>query len=976
MPIPNLKQILTTDDQQQKLDKINYNFDQLVANGGGPMGYTGSIGETGMQGVSGDQGPQGITGTQGAQGPIADEVSNFWKDGNTFSSNSLDIKTIIPVHTTGLSQSYPPSLLLGFTTDYPEYGDITGSSPIYNGQLVVNKNSSFTNLESNIRLVSDKNTAIVADIDVNVDSNNNIYNLDIGFLANASGLTYNNFDRRINYTADTFKFNDMAGNEMLSVDATVGSVFTGNFVSNGIAHFVGSIFKIDIANPMVSTPTDPAAGKVAVSTDTQGTIGFKLPEEIGATIPIGTIISLLPEIYEDVQNFVQSQDITLQNTNAAAVSTWSIKIGSGITGTPYEGWYLCNGQTWTNGTESYSVPNLNSFSYDMIDNQSTPVSIVSPSYFSINNIIGGSNVSMEMTAPSNNLPTTVQSNPDNIFIRETAGSSHVEYTIVRTPQLIFLGKDDLSFYITPIPPVPVVFRSVTINSSPDSWNLPAYSAPSSYGDPLVNELSNDRFELVGDADGIQYDLFSQVRVNDPALAPGVQAVDFSSYDLEWGKAALVKITFKADSYTTGNSNYSSSGGYSWFNDWSEFRLPTTQPQGLGAFEIGTWNDKGAYDHNETYVRGDIFYAGGNWYTLSSDLVLVEPDGTGGGRVRTIYHTPAQNQYLSTTSNITSTPAVHVSVSSWTRSIYGTSSAQITPKVWVALDHNESGPYSNFANPPGPGFGGSGYTAYVANTDDMTNLEFQGAHGAGSTGSMISSWYDNEINDQKYPAFQTGGTGDLSNYLGNYTQPFQIIMDPINNDGSNATDSIILPVVTTFNMAAAQAAYPELNLDATTDIVQYLDPHGYDEGSDWWTTVGVEYNPNSTPPWDPVEFGVSWADQMQQAQVYQTMQGGWNQNNYNQMNNGHIDRHAWREFQNDTMFRRYKTVELNVLLEPNIVDQILQYEEGNPGEKINLMPGHFRDTSPDYSPEDRPANMQPLGKRNGQLFIEQESNETL
>ena len=45
MPIPiNLKQILQSDTQQEKLDKVNYNFDQLVANGGGPMGATGSIG--------------------------------------------------------------------------------------------------------------------------------------------------------------------------------------------------------------------------------------------------------------------------------------------------------------------------------------------------------------------------------------------------------------------------------------------------------------------------------------------------------------------------------------------------------------------------------------------------------------------------------------------------------------------------------------------------------------------------------------------------------------------------------------------------------------------------------------------------------------------------------------------------------------------------------------------------------------------
>ena len=33
----NLKQILISDTDNIKLDKVNYNFDQLVANGGGPQ---------------------------------------------------------------------------------------------------------------------------------------------------------------------------------------------------------------------------------------------------------------------------------------------------------------------------------------------------------------------------------------------------------------------------------------------------------------------------------------------------------------------------------------------------------------------------------------------------------------------------------------------------------------------------------------------------------------------------------------------------------------------------------------------------------------------------------------------------------------------------------------------------------------------------------------------------------------------------
>ena len=65
----NLKQIFYTDSDQIKLDKVNYNFDQLITNGGGPQGPVGVGGSQGAQGTMGFQGPIGITGPRGFQGP-------------------------------------------------------------------------------------------------------------------------------------------------------------------------------------------------------------------------------------------------------------------------------------------------------------------------------------------------------------------------------------------------------------------------------------------------------------------------------------------------------------------------------------------------------------------------------------------------------------------------------------------------------------------------------------------------------------------------------------------------------------------------------------------------------------------------------------------------------------------------------------------------------------------------------------------
>ncbi len=63
MPQINILNLLQGDNQSTIVDKINYNFDQILSAGGGPQGQQGLVGPTGP---IGPQGPQGV---QGAQGP-------------------------------------------------------------------------------------------------------------------------------------------------------------------------------------------------------------------------------------------------------------------------------------------------------------------------------------------------------------------------------------------------------------------------------------------------------------------------------------------------------------------------------------------------------------------------------------------------------------------------------------------------------------------------------------------------------------------------------------------------------------------------------------------------------------------------------------------------------------------------------------------------------------------------------------------
>lgn len=73
----NIQEILHPSDSDSiKFSKINYNFDQLVVNGGGPAGPKGEIGNTGSTGLTGQQGVTGDKGTKGESG----ETTSPWKN--------------------------------------------------------------------------------------------------------------------------------------------------------------------------------------------------------------------------------------------------------------------------------------------------------------------------------------------------------------------------------------------------------------------------------------------------------------------------------------------------------------------------------------------------------------------------------------------------------------------------------------------------------------------------------------------------------------------------------------------------------------------------------------------------------------------------------------------------------------------------------------------------------------------------------
>ena len=58
-----IQDLLSSDTISQAVDKINFNFDQLLLNGGGPVGPPGPIGPNGPIGGRGERGSEWYEGT-------------------------------------------------------------------------------------------------------------------------------------------------------------------------------------------------------------------------------------------------------------------------------------------------------------------------------------------------------------------------------------------------------------------------------------------------------------------------------------------------------------------------------------------------------------------------------------------------------------------------------------------------------------------------------------------------------------------------------------------------------------------------------------------------------------------------------------------------------------------------------------------------------------------------------------------------
>ena len=420
MAIINLKHISILDGDNIKLDKVNYNFDQLVVNGAGPQGPVGAPGQTGPQGTNGYQGPRGLQGSQGSQGPTGAAGNALWisNPGNT--TTNLSANVIFPEHDTATSPN-APVVAIGFKDGDGHYNQQLNDT-LSQYQLIINRYSNFA--KSNLALRADgTDTLFLQKIE---STGTSIPKMVFEF----SALGENIIEK---WASQHIYYDNTSNAKILKIANEITSYVP--LVSEDDLTVKGDLtVETTIASGGIGAPD---VDKIAVSVDTSGLIRFKNVDELGGTAPTGVIVSMMPSIYNNPLNFVQSETVPADPSGPL-----EIRVGSGIG--DYEGWYLCNGKEWTNGVETYQTEDLNSFSYSIQDNTDSN-DLNSQGNSSVQNdelqIIGGADISNSAVYSTGNYSISSAINVADHDIFE--GSGGTTFTIKKLPQVIYLGEGNL-----------------------------------------------------------------------------------------------------------------------------------------------------------------------------------------------------------------------------------------------------------------------------------------------------------------------------------------------------------------------------------------------------------------------------------------------------------------------------------------------------------------------------------------------------
>ena len=376
----------------KKIEKLNFNFDQILISGGGPAGPNGFPGDQGLDGAKGPIGIQGFTGSQGDIGSQGADGETIWL--KTTSENASHITLKI----NQFGKSNPTNFLFGL-----KYNADSSNEYNLNRIGILGKIHTDGANKKNIIFSNDETEHTVS---LNLFKENQYVNaLEYGF-ENPDGTT---------------EFELISDNAILTYNINPSSTTT-------FGDFKSSLFKIKSFNSIFGTTNEvneirsstkfntesPKANWIAQSFDNNGKIKWVDPIKIIPGFPIGSIIGITLEQFNS-SNFLldEAKTVTtdyLQNTN-----------GAGKTGTMYEGWYICNGKTWKNGAIVYDLPNLNGYSYEIAADSSGNSNQEQATVNSKLAILGGADLKLNVTQ-SNGVYTSNYTNHETTNQTETFNS--------------------------------------------------------------------------------------------------------------------------------------------------------------------------------------------------------------------------------------------------------------------------------------------------------------------------------------------------------------------------------------------------------------------------------------------------------------------------------------------------------------------------------------------------------------------------
>ena len=311
-----------------KVEKINFNFNQIDLAGGGPAGPSGLVGEPGLDGAKGPQGAQGATGSQGPQGAKGQMGDSLWIKNEYQVFSNITIKP-------SQAKINPTTITAGFKTGDQDYAGVE------------------THALWRYRSISpaDFNQIFSIDGDLTKISTVNLYRHNV-LGADVLEEDFTQAGSTFITRSETHKYNET----VVVNDASFSSILDINLNTYTTVH---NSARFDVAVQLGQTAQPNYVG---YSNDSNGLFSWKKLSDLIVLFPIGSVIAINPAEYNS-SNF-HLTDTETQLTPGVLLN----KNGAGKAGTKYEGWYLCNGQTWKLGGLTYNTPNLNSFNYHIASN--------------------------------------------------------------------------------------------------------------------------------------------------------------------------------------------------------------------------------------------------------------------------------------------------------------------------------------------------------------------------------------------------------------------------------------------------------------------------------------------------------------------------------------------------------------------------------------------------------------------------------